>query len=194
MNPSSEQVQKYAPVISSLVRTEKILQEEAWIREWRTKSSRYSSSNVAQTASYIERRIKEQFGAAKEEIFESGVENEFTRELASLINEYGNKAIDILSQFIIYETPNEELISQALLLLGRLEHSFSYDKRLWLLERALHHSSSRVRNAASYALASLDDPQAIPYLIRAIEREVCDELRNDMKQVLEQLESTQQCH
>ena len=37
-------------------------------------------------------------------------------------------------------------------------------------------------------LASLDDPRAIPYIKRAIEREQCEAFRKNMEQVLVQLE------
>lgn len=193
MNLTIEQVSRHTPATDGFVRTSKMLQEEVWIREWETKSFRRPGATRARSVSYPGRTVRELFDAAKEEIFEPGVENTFTRGLTCLISEYGDKTIDIVSRLVIYETVNEETASQALLLLGRVEHPSSHAQRLWLLERSLRHSSTRVRNAASYSLASLDDPDAIPYLEQAIQREACGELRGDMRQALEQLESTRQC-
>ncbi|MEK6322901.1 MAG: HEAT repeat domain-containing protein [Acidobacteriota bacterium] len=194
MNLTTEQVSKHAPAIDGFVRNSKMLQEELWIREWETKSIRRVGSTIANSVLYPDRRVRELFEVAKEEIFEPGVENAFTRGLACLINQYGYKTIDIVTRLIVYEIVNEETASQALLLFGRVEHPPSHAGRLSLLERSLRHSSTRVRNAASYSIASLDDPAAIPYLKQAIERETCGELRDDMRQALEQLESTRQCH
>jgi hypothetical protein len=46
-----------------------------------------------------------------------------------------------------------------------------------------------VRDGATLGLASLNDPQAITPLKQAIEREQIGELREDMQQVLDQLEN-----
>ncbi len=95
----------------------------------------------------------------------------------------------ILTRLIAIEQVNAEVASESLRWLGHIEHPKTYDNRLWLLERSLFCSSARVRDGAALGLASLDDPHAIPYLRRAIQRENCIELRKDIKQVLIQLES-----
>lgn len=193
MNQHTEHLPKYVPAINYIIRTTKLLQEEIWIREWETKNvGRSATSNRG--ISDIECRVRTLFGAAKEEIFEGGMESEFSRGLVSLVKEYGKSAIGILARFIVYEQVNEETASEALRWLGQMDHPSSYNERLRLLEKCLRNSSARVRDAASLGLASLDDPHAIPRLKQAIQRETCAELREDMEQVLAQLEKTHQCH
>ena len=131
--------------------------------------------------------------AAKEEEFEDGMENEFSRELRSLVTGYGNRAIEAMTHLIVYEKVNPEVASETLRSLGSLEDAESYRYRRWLLERALQCSSPVVRDGAALGLAFMDDPHAIEYLRRAVDLERCGELRNDMRLVLEQLENTESC-
>lgn len=141
----------------------------------------------------LDRKIEALFAAAKEQDFEDGMESEFSKGLGSLIKKYGDDAMEGLAYFIVYEKVNAEVASEALRWLGRIDHPTSYHFRLWLLERSLLCSSARVRDGAALGLASLDDPHAISYLKQAIQREGCSELREDMEQVLTQLESACRC-
>ena len=60
-----------------------------------------------------------------------------------------------------------------------------------LLENSLlTNSSALVRDGALLGIALLDDRHAVPYLNRAIQQEQCPELRESIRQVLEQLEHT----
>jgi hypothetical protein len=137
----------------------------------------------------IDQKIETLFGAAREQVFEDGMESDFSKELISLVKKYGNAAITILTRLIVTEQVNAEVASEALRWLGHMEHPKTYDNRLWLLEQSLFCSSARVRDGAALGLASLDDSHAIPYLKRAIQQENCTELREDIEQVLIQLES-----
>ncbi|MCG3117207.1 MAG: HEAT repeat domain-containing protein [Candidatus Manganitrophus sp. SA1] len=128
--------------------------------------------------------------AAKEETFESGVESNFSRELLSLIREYGNIAIEVLANLIGTNRIDEEVASEVLLSLGQSHHSATYSFRLWLLEKSLTLPSLMIRDGAVLGLAYMDDPHSIPYLKTAIEREECEEVRKVMKKVLIQLEKT----
>jgi hypothetical protein len=93
-----------------------------------------------------------------------------------------------LSHLILAKDIDEEVASEALRWLGRMEDTKSYSKRLWLLERGLASPSPIIRDGAALGLASLDDRHAIPYLRLAVEREELDELRFNLGQVLDQLE------
>ena len=64
----------------------------------------------------------------------------------------------------------------------------TYRERLWLLERGLYSASARARDGAVLGLAFLNDPLAVEPLKAAIKREINPELRQDMEQVLAQLE------
>ena len=114
-------------------------------------------------------------------------------DLQAIILRHGELAIDALTGSVLSDRVNRELASEAFRELGRIKDPTSYRRRLWLLESGLFSNSPRIRDAASLALTSLDDPHAIPYLRKAIEEEKCDELRDDLRQVLEQLQETQAC-
>jgi len=129
------------------------------------------------------------FEAAKEQVFEDGMESEFSKELISLVKKYGDAAMEVVADLITNERVNAEVASEALRWLGRMDHSTSYHFRRWLLERSLGCSSAMVRDGAALGLASLNDPHAILYLKQAILREEHAELCEDMEQVLVQLEN-----
>jgi hypothetical protein len=143
----------------------------------------------AQSPSDIEDKIRELLKAAKEEIFEDGMESNFTRGLSTLVEQYGADAITTLIRLIEIENRNVEITAETLRWAGRLDHPLSYEARLSLLERSLENDSARVRDAASVALATLDDEHALPALRAAIVREQYAELREDMQQILSQLEA-----
>jgi hypothetical protein len=134
------------------------------------------------------------FISAKDEIFEDGMESEFSKGLTALIRKYGNDALAELAYFIVYEKASPEVTGEALRWLGLMDHPLSYHWRLWLLERSLSSRSARIRDGAVLGLAFLDDPDAVPYLRQAVDREPVKELRADMEQVLAQLESGLRCH
>jgi hypothetical protein len=158
----------------------------------RASTERHESSvELSSTICAIElySKVEAIFWAAKREFFEDGTESVFSRQLNSFVREYGNDLMEAITYLIVYERVNPEVAGEALRWLGRIEHSGSYNYRLWLLERSLRLSSARVKDGAILGLASMDDKDAIPYLKVAIEQEQCSELKADMEQVLEQLEN-----
>lgn len=138
----------------------------------------------------VEREITVLFAAGTEEVFEDGMESEFSKALRVLVRVYGEVALEVLARHIIGGGSNEEVGAEALRWLGHMQHPPTYYPRLWLLERSLFCESARVRDGALLGLASLNDPVAIPYLKKAIVREKVEELREDMEQVLDQLQGT----
>ena len=138
----------------------------------------------------INLRINNLLQAAMEQDFEYGMESDFSRELVFLVKKYGNDALNVITDLVINESVNPEIAFEALRWLGRMHHPISYYQRLWLLEKCLYSTSRWIRDGAALGLASLDNPLAIDYLKDAIQRETYAELRQDMEQVLEQLEDT----
>ena len=130
------------------------------------------------------------FKAAKDQHFEDGIESVFSNELAAFVEKHGDAAIKALAHFITSETVNDEVASEALRWLGRMDHAPTYNVRLRLLERSLFCSSVRVRDGAALGLASMDDPHAITSLKQAIQKEKHNELHKDLQQVLTQLETS----
>jgi HEAT repeat protein len=133
------------------------------------------------------------FEAAKDQRFEDGMESEFSNELVALVEKHDDAAIKAIAHFITSEIVNDEVASEALRWLGRLDHPTTYHARLRLLERSLFCSSARIRDGAALGLAAMDDPHAITCLEQAIQREKNAELREDLTQVLTQLETSEQC-
>jgi hypothetical protein len=138
----------------------------------------------------FESEVLDLFEAAKGEIFEDGIESRFSKELNRVIKTFGNDAVKLITNLIVSEYANPEVASEALRWIGRMNHPESYSNRLWLLESCLNSSSSRIRDGAILGLASMDDPNAIPYIKNAMKREYIIELKHDMKQVIDQLENT----
>lgn len=128
---------------------------------------------------------------ASDDVFEDGMESECSRGLISLVGRYGSAAVRTLATLIINERLSVEFASMALKQLGHIQDDTTYYDRIWLLEKALLSRSPRIRDAALLGLASLDDPNALPYIERAIRVERIGELRNDMQQVVYQLKATE---
>lgn len=128
------------------------------------------------------------FTKAKEEFFEDGMESIFSRNLSNFIEAYSHSAMEAIITVVLSNQTNSEVASEALRILGRLTHTTTYRERLWLLERGLYSESAQVRDGATLGLAFLDDPLAIEPLRSAAERENIPELRQDMEQVIAQLE------
>ncbi|MBI5747050.1 MAG: hypothetical protein HZA13_08615 [Nitrospirae bacterium] len=136
----------------------------------------------------LDQKIKTLFELAEGEDFEFGMESNFSEELNFLVQKYGNAAMEIIANLIIYEKASVKVSSEALRLLGHISHIPSHRFRLWLLENRLNSSYVNVRDGAALGLANLDDPHAIPYLKKSIEQEPKIDLRKDMEKVLAQLE------
>lgn len=137
----------------------------------------------------VTRLVEVAFSAAHYEVFRDGEESEFSRELVHLVRRYGSSALDAIDGLINFGEVDGEIGSVALRTIGRVEHPASYTVRLRLLERALAHNSSWIRDGAALGLASLGDPTAIGSLQRAIVQEPIEELRQDLKAVEEYLET-----
>lgn len=137
---------------------------------------------------FLNNKVNIIFADAKEEVFEDGMESDFSRNLSEFIVSFGHSAMETLIPVILSERTNTEVASEAFRVLGRLNHKTTYRDRLWILERGLYSASARVRDGAILGLAFMNDSIAIAPLKSAIDRECIPELRQDMEQVLVQLE------
>ena len=140
-------------------------------------------SEVAQELDFLCRK-------ARNEHFEDGMDSQFSRNLVRMIKKSGPIVVEELAVLILSGQINQEVASEALRWIGYMEHQSSYKLRRWLLEKCLFSSSSWIRDGALLGLSFLDDPHAVSYLRKAIEREKIEELKKDMQQALEQLENS----
>jgi HEAT repeats len=151
------------------------------------------SVTEAQTHPYSDQEAEQQFlslfSSSVGLNFEDGMENPLSRGLTTLVTAYGPLSKDILAKLFEDKSVSPEVLSEALRWLGRMVDQQTYEARLWLIERALASPAPVVRDGAVLGLSSMDDPRAIRYLRLAAEREELPELRSDMLQVLDQLNS-----
>lgn len=136
----------------------------------------------------IRESLETLFARAVDEVFEDGMDSEFSRELINLVKLYGEPAVDIIASLITFEQVNAEVASEALRWLARMDDPGTYYSRRWLLERCLSSASLWVRDGAILGLNSLNDRHAVPYLREAVSRERCGELRKDIKDIEEMLQ------
>lgn len=153
-----------------------------------------SDSNPREPRVDLYDAIAADFAAAELEEFEHGMESAFSRELERWIGESGPTAVEVFTYLITRELVSTAVAAEALKTLGSFDDPGTYDYRRWLLERSLRCSQAIVRDAAALGIASLDDPHAIIFLCDAIANEENPDLREDLAQVLSQLEDTAACH
>ena len=134
-------------------------------------------------------QIDNLFDIEKDDEFEDGMENKFSKLLIAFIEKYEKKAIEELTPIFIEEEKNAEIISEALRWIGRMYHNATHSDRLWLLLRCLFCSSPYIRDGALLGLESMNDLGAINSLRNAIKKEKYFELKKDMEKVLHQLET-----
>ena len=134
----------------------------------------------------IERQILEIFQSGEGEIFEDGMESNFSRLLSSFIQKQGKSAISEIDHIVRNGLSSDDVISEVLSSLARLDDTRTYNYRRWLLEKTLESESFYMRDAATMGLSFMDDKHSIAALEKAIAREVNKELRVDMLDVLEQ--------
>jgi hypothetical protein len=159
-----------------------------------TSASSYNLENSTYRSidfDFLNNKVNIIFADAKEEIFEDGMESDFSRNLSKFILSFGHSAMETIIPVILSAHTNTEVVSEALRVLGRINHKTTYRDRLWLLERGLYSASARVRDGAILGLAFMNDSIAIAPIKSAIERERIPELRQDMEQVLAQLEGNE---
>jgi hypothetical protein len=137
----------------------------------------------------LHHQIDDLFDIAKDEEFEDGIENKFSKLLIAFIEKYEKKAIEELTLIFIKEEKNAEIISEALRWIGRMDQNATHSDRLWLILRCLFCSSPYIRDGALLGIESMNDLGAINSLKQAIKNEKYLELKKDMEKVLYQLEA-----
>lgn len=126
-------------------------------------------------------------GFIDEEI-EDGMTATLGEKISNLVRIYGSEAIKGLKELITSHKLPPSLASHTLRWLGRIKDPASSDTRLNLLCESLRSKSPVVRDGASLGLVTLGSPKAIPYLQKAIAQEKLPGLRDDMEQVLRELQ------
>ena len=128
------------------------------------------------------------FRSANYEVFEDGMDSDFSNGLNHIIRDHGTAAVIVLDGMISVDGVNPEVAAEALVWAGRMDDEATHHARLSMLERALESPNVCIRDAASIGIEAMDDPAAIESLQRAINRERCGLLQQNLKDVLIQLQ------
>jgi hypothetical protein len=124
-----------------------------------------------------------------EETFEDGIETELSRGVSYLLERYATPAVQAISDLYLAGLLNPVILSEILPWLGRTQQSDTMDRdsRFWLLVYCLRDPHPFVRSGAALGLAALDDPRAVPYLLREAQTERIPLLRERLINVAEEL-------
>ena len=139
----------------------------------------------------IARRVMNLFRMGENTVFEVGMSNDFSRDLESAIESYGGPFLLEVQNVILGGAASIDVAAETLRYIGNMESENHRDERRDVLEECLIGSSSLlVRDGAAVGLSYLDDPLSIEVLNAAIEKESHEELRQDLRDVLDLLEET----
>ena len=127
------------------------------------------------------------------EVFEYGMESDFSQGLEYLIGRHSNDAVAELDRLLEQGQGDQEVREEALLQLGSIEHKPTHHSRLSLLIKYLGSDLVSVRDSAALGIAAMDDPVAIGPLHYAVQVEKSERLRRDLQLVLDQLAATLGC-
>ena len=143
---------------------------------------------VGTPISMLEAQLDRIIAAAHEEEFEPGMESTFFVNLQRLFSRYPLKALESLRERMASMDGSPEVLAELLRWTSGQDSPVVRDRVLALLGFGLAHRSSIVRDSAATGLAALLEGEAVPLLMRAIEREVVPELRDDLEDLIRSLE------
>ena len=135
--------------------------------------------------------VKRLFSMAENIEFEVGMINDFSEALERAIEVIGVPILVEIRRIILNEETSLTVAAETMCYIGNIESPTYRAERRELLETCL--SASRfiwVKEGAAVGLSYIDDPQSIPVLKQAIQKERHQELKEDLNQILKQLEET----
>ena len=166
--------------VNSMTAFDRIMSENA--TSWE-KALEYPLGTVV-----LEDILQKMFFDARDEIFEDGMSSFFGAGLIRIVQVHGVAAVRALEGIISASDVNAEVAEETLRQIGYMDDKRTYRHRLSLLVGALESPNARIRDAASIGIEAMDDPAAIESLQRAIDRERHEQLRQNFKDVLAQLQ------
>ena len=161
--------------------------------EMMEKNTDFFSINRSAPEPTIPHQVEEQLDrlclAAHDEQFEVGIESRFSRELQRLCAYSPTAVLQSLRVRLIRSDASPEVLSEILQWASHQEAEVIRSPVIELLSAGLDQPSPLVRDAAASALAYLDERAAVSHLRRALERETVPELREDLEDLIQSLES-----
>ena len=134
------------------------------------------------------------FDLGASEVFEDGMETEFSEELIECVEAGPSSAVDALRRLVDQGYAGQEVGGEALRWLGCVNQPDTRDVRRLALERYLQSDSAYLRDGAAIGLSEMDDPAALPAIEVAASKETSPLMQTRLKQLQEQLEATRSCH
>lgn len=128
------------------------------------------------------------FQQAKREVFEDGLESEFSRNLFQMMDSYSSSFFKIFKIMISQDLISTTVLAEALRWLGHSDNPATHEARREILENMMFHISPTVRDGAILGLSYMEDSASLPVLRRALESESIDYLRQDIQNLIEDLQ------
>jgi len=150
--------------------------------------SSFSTRQIAAPQS-VEKELERLFAECQDEIFEDGMDSDFSRRLARLILTRRDAALLELNVLVRSARTPPNLVAEALRTLGGISDKNTHAFRRWILADLLAARSVTVRDGAIVGLANLDDPSVKKMVESRLPHEPSEQLRQDLKQLLDQLET-----
>ena len=136
----------------------------------------------------IERQLEQLFTDARDELFEVGIESQFSKGLQKLCTYDPTTVFQYIRTRLIVNDTNSEAFAEILRWASHQDARAIRDHVADLLSVGLLNSSSLVRDAAALSLAYLEKTAAVAQLQQALEREKVPELQKDLEDLIRSLE------
>lgn len=136
----------------------------------------------------LSRIIQIIFNAGKNEQFEDGIKSDFSVAIKNILINYQDYAIKMLSEYLTSNKIDSGLLCETLRTLGNLQDSETEQIRFQILIPYLSHPSPFIRDCTGLALYDLESPNAIPYIRKAIDKELYQSLKMDFKKIISELQ------
>ncbi len=94
----------------------------------------------------------------------------------------------MLSEFLTSNKIDSDLLCETLRTLGNLQDDETEQIRFQILIPYLSHPSPFIRDCTGLALYDLESPNAIPYIRKAIDKELYQSLKMDFKKIINELQ------
>lgn len=136
-----------------------------------------------------EKHLNSLTAAAKDEIFEDGVESAFTKGLRSFLDTYSMVAVSAIGNAKVAGKIPDSIAAEMARFLGDVDHSATRAQRFQLLSRWLSDQSVIVRDGAAIGLGYFGGHVALDRLRVAYDDEQVAIMRDDLRDLIEALAS-----
>lgn len=139
-----------------------------------------STSVEDEGISEIHETLRRLVDSLQDETIKDGIETDLSLGLAVLIRRYPKNTLAALAKYVGGRKTKNVLLGHILRALGRVADQRSQGARVNFIAGYLRDESAYIRDAATIALAYMDDRSSIPFIRAAIDAESNHSLRNDM--------------